>query len=443
MNNTPLTTSLPFHFMVGIECTLIPHTRPDLNANMRPLEQFELLQHYDRWQEDLDLVARLRTDNAQVTRVRWCIPWYRVESAPDVYDFAWTDKVIDYAEKLGIELIPDIVHYGTPLWMPDAFLDPTYSERVAKFAGVCAARYKGRIHHWTPFNEPAVTAEFCGKKGQWPPYKTSEADYAQILVAIAIGTQKTVQAIRNLDPTVTIWAAESTKNYHPVNEEARPATKAALRRDLLSWDLVHGKVDENHACYGYLIENGISVDTLAALRANAVKMDILGVNFYPWLSQTYEMKDGKIHQWWDWNGTYLLELLREAYEYTGATLCVTETSAHGGGGPKSESVTSNAGDFRIRWMDETMEAVAIARAEGIPCIGYTQFPLFTMIDWGYRMQEGTVQDFFVHFGMIEVGEDFARNWTAVADRFLHHMHTFEQDSLVEPTPEVASEGVAA
>lgn len=438
MKKTHNTAHMPFFFMVGIECTQIVDVRPDLNINMRELDEFEIMQHYSRWREDLDLIASLRTENAQVTRVRWCIPWFRVETAPGVYDFSWTDQVIAYAQELGIELIPDLVHYGTPRWMPQAFLDPTYPERVASFATVCAARYKGQIHHWTPFNEPAVTALFCGRRGEWPPYLSSEEGYVRILMAIAIGMQKSVAAIRAIDPTATIWAAEAVHNYHPLNEEARPAAQAALHRDLVSWDLVHGRVNEAHACFAWLSQNGATMEQFAELQANAVTLDILGLNFYPWGSETYEMKDGVIHQFWDWNGRHTQELLRETYAYTGAVLYITETSAHGGGGPKSQSMIDNAGDFRIRWMDESIEAVAAARQEGIPVLGYTQFPLFTMVDWKYRMEEGTAQDFFVHFGMIEVdGEDFSRRWTPVADRFLHHMRTFERpvpvsDSVAQP-----------
>lgn len=424
--------SMPFDFMVGIECTMIPDVRRDIHPDMRELDEFAIMQHYERWREDFDLIAKLRTERHGVTKVRWAIPWYRVETAPGVFDWAWTDECIAYAEKLGIVLVPDIVHYGTPLWMPEAFLDPTYPERVASFAAACVSRYKGRIHHWTPFNEPAVTALFCGERGEWPPYLKSESAYVRILVAVAIGMQKTVQAIRAIDPSVTIWAAEAMKNYHPINEEAKPAAQAALRRDLVVWDMVHGLVDEDHACYGWLQANGATAEQLLQLRNNAVKMDILGVNFYPWGSQTYEWKDGEIIQFWDWNGRFMAELLRGCYEYTGATLYVTETSAHGGGGAKAQGTIDGAGDFRIRWMDETMEAVAEVRREGIPVLGYTQFPLFTMVDWKYRLETGDAAEFFCHFGMIEVdGEDFSRKWTAVADRYLHHMRTFEQDVAAE------------
>jgi beta-glucosidase len=415
-------------FMVGIECTQIVDVRPDINPDMRELEEFALLQHYERWEQDLELITRLRHSDRKVSKVRWCIPWYRVEVEPGKFDWEWTDKVIDRAVELGIELIPDIVHYGCPRWLPQAFIDPTYPDRVASFAAACVERYKGKIHHWTPFNEPAVTALFGAEKGEWPPYLKSPQGYVAVLMGIARGMQKSIRAMRASDPTATLWAAESTKNYHPVNQEAVPHCKAAYARDLIVWDLVHGKVDADHASYNWLKENGATDEALAELRANPEKLDILGLNFYPWLSQTYELVDGQIKQGWDWNGTLLVELLREAHAYTGAPVCLTETSAYGTGGKNVEVTVNNWPDIRIRWMDETMWAMEQARREGIPVLGYTQYPLFTMIDWAYRMKAGPLADWFVSFGMIEVDEQtLDRKWTPVADRFLFHMEHFPRE----------------
>ena len=51
-------------------------------------------------------------------------------------------------------------------------------------------------------------------------------------------------------------------------------------------------------------------------------------------------------------------------------------------------------------MDETLEAVRLLRAEGIPVIGYTWFPLFTMVDWKYRKGKQKVDKYLIHLGFI-------------------------------------------
>ena len=426
MNASP--TTLPFDFALGIECTFIVDEQLNAHPPLRRLEQFELMRHYEMWREDLDLVAKMRDGDRRVTKLRWCFPWYRMEAMRGKFDFSWTDPVVDYANQLNIELVPDIVHYGTPAWMEDAFLDPDYTERVAHFASVCAERYKGRIKHYTPFNEPAMTGIFSALRGEWPPYLSSLDGYVNVLVEIALGVQKTTKAIKAIDPEAECWAVEVINSYKALNEKAIPFTKEHFRRDLVYWDLFHGLVNPEHEFYKWLTLNGASPVKLEQLQANPVQMDLLGLNFYPWTTKGLEWKDDRIVEHDDeGGGMLLLDLLRDSYAHTGSKLFITETSAHGGGGPKSSSVTKKAPDMRIGWMDETMQAVAAARKEGIPVTGYTQFPLFTMVDWAYRTDNAPPSDYFLNLGMIEVSpSDFSRNWTPVADRFLHHMRTFER-----------------
>jgi beta-glucosidase len=424
----PTLTNLPFDFAVGIECTLIVDEKLNGDRQLRRLEQFELMQHYQRWQEDLDLVAKLKSDNHRVSKLRWCFPWYRIESTPGKFDFSWTDAVVDYAAKLNIELVPDIVHYGTPLWLETAFLHPDYSDRVAQFAAACAQRYQGRIKHYTPFNEPAMAGIFGALRGEWPPYLKSQEAYLQVLIEIASGIQKTTKAIKAIDATAQCWAVEVVNSYRPLTEQAGDAAKQAFRRDLLTWDLVHGLANSEHEFFDWLIKNGIAESKLNGLVENSVKMDLLGVNFYPWSVKELDWKNGVLtEQDAEGDGMLLLELLRDAYGHTKSNLFVTETSAHGGGGKKSSSVTKNAPDMRVSWMDQTIKSVVKARQEGLPVIGYTQYPLFTMVDWAFRTDsEASATDYFLNLGMVEVSpEDYSRQWTPVADRFIHHLSTIE------------------
>jgi hypothetical protein len=50
-------------------------------------------------------------------------------------------------------------------------------------------------------------------------------------------------------------------------------------------------------------------------------------------------------------------------------------------------------------MEETIAAVRAARAEGLPVIGYTWFPLFTMVEWDYRTSDRPLADDLLHLGL--------------------------------------------
>jgi beta-glucosidase len=416
-------------FCGGLEDSFVAHARP--GHPERPMDEFELMRVYKRFRKYLNHVAKLQAGNRRVTRLRTGAPWHLIETQPGVYDWRWMDKFVNHANKLSIDLIVDVVHYATPLWLEKSFLDPLYPEHVASFAAALATRYKGKVNLYTPLNEPGVNAQMCGEAGAWAPYLTGGAGYVQVMIQLALGIQQTVQAIRAVDPDAVMFAVEAMGYYAPLSPAAVPVAKAKLHRDLVCWDLVHGTVDESHACFGWLTEMGTSLETLAALRSNAVKMDVLGVNFYPWSSKTVDVVDGKVVDGWGkWDGHLLANLLQDCHEYTQAPMWVTETSAHGAGaGSKTGAVLDHWPELRIEWLDGTMEACAQVRKEGLPLLGYTQFPLFSMVDWLYRDGTGSVEDYLINLGMYDVklvGEDDIKIIkTATVDRFLYHLSMFE------------------
>ncbi len=80
------------------------------------------MDHYGLWREDIDRVADLG-----VKMLRYGIPWYRVNPAPGVFDWSWTDEVLDYiVGTKGLTPIIDLMHYGTPLWLDNHFVNASY-----------------------------------------------------------------------------------------------------------------------------------------------------------------------------------------------------------------------------------------------------------------------------------------------------------------------------
>ncbi len=45
------------------------------------------------------------------------------------------------------------------------------------------------------------------------------------------------------------------------------------------------------------------------------------------------------------------------------------------------------------------------RAKGVPVMGYTWFPLFTMIDWRYRFGKAPLEDYFLELGLYRLNRD--------------------------------------
>src|SRR5215203_1137133 len=170
---------LPFLWATGIEDTFISAV---LARTGRAMDEYELTDHYNRWEEDFQLMASLGVKYA-----RYGVPWHRIQPSRNEWNWDWADRTLDRLVSLGITPIVDLVHYGVPAWMEKSFLNPDYPSYVEAYTHALASRFKGRIGWYTPFNEPRIAAWYCGKIGWWPPFRRSWADFLRILVQISRG----------------------------------------------------------------------------------------------------------------------------------------------------------------------------------------------------------------------------------------------------------------
>lgn len=397
-----------FYWAVGIENTFIPQEK----AGFRALEEYELTQHYQLWREDLDRAAQLG-----VSHIRWGVPWYRVNPQPERFEWGWVDEVLDYlVNRKGLTPIIDLMHYGTPLWMEQSFLDPHYPQHVADYAHAFAERYGDLVRYYTPLNEPTVNAEFCGFNGQWPPYLSGEQGFVQVLMPIVRGMVLTSEAVRAADPDALFVQVEALRWIETEDERLHEEVGKYFAQTFLAFDLFTGRVDDNHLLTPFLLEHGAAAEDLDWLRSHGQAMDILGVNLYPWSGGKWVVgKDSRPEKQGELTGHHLAGVLRDAWQRYAMPMMVTETSAR------------RDVDGRARWMDETIAAVKQAREEGIPVVGYTWFPMMTMIDWAYRVEERPLADYLLHLGLWDAAFDdngvLQRHPTALVERYRQYVNS--------------------
>lgn len=377
MSDTPWYRDGRLHYGVGIEDTFIPHEKP----GHRKLDEYELTQHYSRWREDLELVAESGAEF-----LRWGVPWYLVEPRPGEFDWSWTDQVAAKMGELGIRCVVDLMHYGTPLWLENSFLNASYPERVASYARAVAARYRDVWTDYTPLNEPVVNAEWCGQNGAWPPYLTGQDGFVKVIVALARGMVRTQQEIASVHPEATFVHVDAGFLY---DGETSPLPRELLEeRRFVALDLITGRVDADSPIRPYLAEHGVTDADLEWFRRNAVAPDVVGVNYYPHFSMG-RVEDGvwtPLHA-----GARGLRSLLEAYaDRYGAPIIVTETSLVG------------TPEEKIAWLRESAAELAAMRDEGRDLVGYTWFPFFTMVDWLYRFDHTSPDEWFMQFGLVDL-----------------------------------------
>jgi len=399
----------PFLWATGIEDTFVSHARPGLRA----LDEYELTQHSKLWKKDFDLVAE-----TGVKYLRWGIPWYRVQPAPNEWDWTWTDQALDYLVNVkGISPVLDLMHYGTPLWLENSFINASYPQRVAGYAAAVVERYKSLVRYYTPLNEPMVNAEFCGRKAEWPPYLSGDDGYVKLTLALAKGIVLTTQAIKAEQPEASTVQVEALWHTFTKDSSLQERADHNNARQYLCFDLTTGHVNHDYALANYLCSHGGTRDELDWFQNHAVTFDFFGVNFYPWsYTELKQARDGSTRYiTGDPSGDKIAIVIREAYQRYQMPLLITETSA-------KRNIQG-----RAQWMDETLDIVRTLRTEGIPIVGYTWFPLFTMIDWAYRTGKRPLPDYLIHLGLYDSSFDskviLRRHKTPLVRRYQQHIAT--------------------
>lgn len=399
------------HFGLGIEDTFVPQSAP----GERPIDEYELTEHYRCWHSDL----RLATE-AGASFLRWGIPWHRVNPDAGVWDWSWLDRVMARFAELGLRPIVDLLHYGTPLWIAGEFAHPDYPEFVSEFAVAVAERYADTVTDYTPVNEPMIHARFSGQLAYWPPYLSGDRGLTTISAALAEGFVHSQRGIAEvLGERATFVHVDAGSRFAGDLDGEHRARVAAMRHQAyLVEDLVTGVVVDGHPLLEFLLRNGMDQRKLAWLAANPVRPDVMGVNYYPRLS-TQRFEDGVTHAGgfadpWptqDDGSAGLAEVLIDYEQRYGAPVMLTETC-----------VTGSVAE-RLEWLDESVRCVRSLRASGHRVVGYTWWPLFDMYEWTYRHASGPRADSLLPMGLWDLVETTAgleRRKNPVADRFRDH-----------------------
>jgi beta-glucosidase len=391
-----------FEWLAGIEDTFITAPSPKTG---RTLDEYELTEHYARWESDLRLFTELG-----LRAVRYGIPWHRINPARGEWDFRWADEPLERLLDLGIAPVVDLVHYGLPAWIEGAYLNPDYPDLVAEYAGRIAERFRGRIHTYTPLNEPRITAWYCGRLGWWPPFGRSWRGFVSVMLGVCRGIVRTVERLRAIDPDIVDVHVDATDLYSTAFEtlEAESVRRQAIV--FLALDLVSGRVRPGHPLFDWLLAHGADATDLEEFERRSVQPDLVGINLYPMFSEKrlVASRDG-VRVRMRYATADIVDRLAVAYwERYQRPLLISETA--------SEGTVAR----RRAWLDASVHATARVRARGIPLVGYTWWPLFALVTWGYREGHKAPGEYLRQMGLWNLAREesgLARVRTPLVDRY--------------------------
>ncbi len=353
----PAIPSHPFVWGVGIESSTLPHLDVD---------QFEWTGHNAVWRDDLTRVA----EEMGIGTLRYAIPWHYIEPERGRFDWSIADERIEACNELGLSLMLDVMHFGTPRWLGQAVGDPEFPESLERLAGAMAERYRGRVGAWCPINEPLVTSLFSGDFGFWPPHGRKWRGYMPVLSRIAVACSRAMRAIRSGDPSTPIFICDAADHFQTRDPSLQAeCTLRNLRRFLLL-DLIAGRVDAAHPLREWVTAYGMSELDLDWFRAHPQRPDLIGLDYYP--HSDWQLERGHheaVRQRRADTPIGLYGLAQAYFASYGLPMMVTETSIEGK--PINREV----------WLERLVEDTARLREEGVPLVGLIWWPAFDHMDW--------------------------------------------------------------
>jgi dTDP-4-dehydrorhamnose reductase len=361
----------PLELWVGPECTIN-------RVGERWRDQSELT-GFARRPEDIDRLASLGA-----TRVRFPVLWERAAATPGPLDFSWAGNALARLQSRGLEPIVGLLHHGSGP-RQTSLVDPHFPALFGDYARQVAECFP-HVRYWTPINEPLTTARFSCLYGLWYPHAADDETFVRALLNEVRGTVLAMRAIRSVNPEARLL---QTDDLGFTRSTPALADQAAFdnERRWLAFDLLCGRVDEQHPLWDWLCACGAREDELEQLREAPCAPEIIGINAYVtserFLDDRLELHPAHLQ---GGNGRQVYAdvetvrahgalidgfgaRLRETHARYGLPVAITEVHM---GCTREE---------QLRWLHLAWTSAVQAKCDGVDVRGVTAWAAFGTVDW--------------------------------------------------------------
>ncbi|AUQ69666.1 GH1 family beta-glucosidase [Phaeobacter inhibens] len=359
--------------------------------------------HYHRYAEDLDLAAAAGFDC-----YRFSTSWARVmpegRGAPNPEGLDFYDRLTDAILERGLKPCVTLYHWELPQALADlgGWRNAEIANWFGDYAEVIMGRIGDRMYSAAPINEPWCVGWLSHFLGHHAPGLRDIRATARAMHHVMLAHGTAIQAMRALGMS-NLGGVFNLEWATPV-DDSEAAQQAAARYDAIYNGFFLGGAF--HGRYPDLALEGLEPhlpegwqDDFATITA---PVDWCGLNYYtrkqiapdagPW--PQYAEVDGplpKTQMGWEIYPQGLYDFLtRTARDYTGdLPLIVTEN-----GMANADVVTKGKVEdaARITFVDDHLDAVRRAIADGVPVQGYFLWSLLDNYEWalGYEKRFGLV-----------------------------------------------------
>ena len=323
---------------------------------------FECSTHYSQPGRRLDQLAATghdrfaaldyaRLQEYGIHTVREGISWHQIETTPGQYALSDTVNLIRTADKMGMQVIWDLLHFGYPDDV-DPF-QPIFIERFAAFAREFTRVLMNETNSTpfvTPINEISFLAFQGAEVGNINPFTRERGNALKAQLVRA--TFEAMDAIREVAPSARFVTAEPLFNAVADSQDLQQIARAQAYSNARyeAWDMLAGTLHPE-------------------LGGAPQYLDILGVDYYPWNQWIYvsNHESGETLRRDDVRYIPLHRLLAQVYERYKRPLLITETSTEG--------------EKRADWLAYVGSEVRLAIQAQVPLEGVCWYPILDYPGW--------------------------------------------------------------
>jgi beta-glucosidase len=374
--------------------------------------------HYHRWQEDVDLMARLG-----IRTYRFSVGWPRIQpagsGAVNTPGLDFYDRLTDALLAAGINPMPTLYHWDLPQPLDDAggWMSRDTAYRFADYAAIVADRLADRIQTWITLNEPFVVTAFGYAFGVHAPGKVLMLDALATAHHQLLGHGLATSALR----AAGVREVAITNNYSPAwaasdspADVAATAAYDALHNQMFTDPVLLGSYPAGLSAFG-VGPDGPACAADGDLAIISAPVDALGVNYYnptrisappqstppesPHTQSALPFQLEPISGYpvtaFGWpvipaGLTEILTTLAGRYGDKLPPIYITENGCSVADEPYDAGVLDD--QPRISYLDGHIRAVADAIAAGVDVRGYLVWTLMDNFEWaeGYHQRFGLV-----------------------------------------------------
>ena len=326
--------------------------------------------HYHRYNEDFKIAKSLN-----LNAFRFGIEWSRIEPTKG----QWNQEAIDHyrtyiadLKRQGLYPVITLWHWTAPTWFTDkgGFAKrrnikyfERYVERVAQDLIVPC----GRV---LTLNEPNSYIGQSYIDGQWPPQKRNLIKAAKVFYNLALAHRRVYRFLKNLEPNLQIGVATQCNNSQPKrpNNPLDRLVASSANYWWNWWFLNRIKKQQDFIGFNYYFTDYFK----GVFRSNPTH--------YHRARHTSQrgMHRGRRHNplgplsdtGWYMEPSGLYKVIKQAAKRYKQPIFITETG-----------VADAKDQYREWWLQETLEAVQKAQADGVNIMGFMCWSLLDNFEW--------------------------------------------------------------